>query len=375
MKILLIDDKAFCGWKQLLEHIFPMNDLVFETATTYVEAINKISEKYDMIFLDVRLDSDDNTIHNVEEFSGYKVLKEIKKDFLSINFSTPIILLTASNKIWNIDAFRNYGVDAYYIKEHPDFIFDKETSKQNYNNLKDNFKRLIDEGEKRTEIWDFSSKIINKINDHSYFKENKKYKNVKNRIIDKLKLGYTYLFKEQSKLEKELLKTNNEALAFIIYWSIFEEIMKGFSDLSTWDSYTYKEKPDWKFRNNEYFIKTLSDGNIRLNIKWNNNSKIYDKEFIEYEYDSNDYKKYTRVINLSQQIYSLLAAYTDDNYQYKDLSLKFKKINQFRNKIDFIHSDVKSIFEKDLINKDDLEKIYDNIVNVLKFIEKILSLI
>ena len=109
-----------------------------------------------------------------------------------MNFATPIILITATNKIWNVDAFRNYGIDGYYIKEHPNYVFDKETSKQNYNNLKTKFIELKAIGQKRNDIWKLSKDIIDKISKHSYFKENKKYENVKDRIIDKLKLGYDY---------------------------------------------------------------------------------------------------------------------------------------------------------------------------------------
>ena len=132
MKILIIDDKANYGWKQLITKMFPFQGISIDTALDYDSALNQIENKYDIIFLDVRLSAEDHDNKNVVEFSGFKILKVIRKEFTAINFSTPIILLTATNKIWNIDAFRNYGVDAYYIKEHPNYIFDKETSKQNY---------------------------------------------------------------------------------------------------------------------------------------------------------------------------------------------------------------------------------------------------
>lgn len=374
MKILLVDDKAKQGWKQLIEKIFPVKDIEIICAITYKEAIDLTKDEFDLIFLDIRLDASDYNKNKIEDFTGYKILKEIKCNFSNLNFVTPIILLTASNKIWNINAFRNYGIDAYYIKEHPDYVFDKETSKQNYDIFKKNFSELFFEiGPKRKEIWRKSNDIINKITKHYYFNGTKRDENVRNRIIDKLKLGYVYLFKEQSLLEKKLLKTNNESLAFIIFFSILEEIVKGFSDFSTWNDVTYDRGLNWKFKNSEYFIEELRNG-IKVNIS-KNNTKYYIKKEIQYDKDTIKFDNYSNgVINLSEQIYSLIAAYSD-NSNYKILSDKFREINKFRNEVDFIHSDVKTIFSKDLVRKDALDKAYQNSNKVLSFIYEILLLI
>ena len=138
MRILLIDDNANKGWKQIIEKVFPVTDMIVQVALNLQEAENKIEDKFDLIFLDVRLSEQDHNVTNPTEYSGYKILEKIKNNFLNMNFATPIILITATNKIWNVDAFRNYGIDGYYIKEHPNYVFDIETSKQNYNNLKKN---------------------------------------------------------------------------------------------------------------------------------------------------------------------------------------------------------------------------------------------
>ncbi|MBK9355603.1 MAG: hypothetical protein IPN09_17040 [Bacteroidetes bacterium] len=54
---------------------------------------------------------------------------------------------------------------------------------------------------------------------------------------------------------------------------------------------------------------------------------------------------------MSEQVYSLLAAYQRDNQQFQSLSNGFNSINSFRNKIDFIHSKIKNIYERPLINE------------------------
>jgi len=371
MNILLIDDKAHEGWKQVLEKTLPIKDLSIDTAISYQEASKKIQTSYDFIFLDVRLDEKDHTRHIVTEFSGYKILKTIRETFLSINFSTPIILFTASNKIWNIDSFKAYGVDSYYIKEHPDFVFDIETSRQNLKNLQLSFEDLLYEGVKRKQIWKQSSDIIKILSEHHYFQGDKRYVNVKNRIIDKLKLGYTYLFRKQTLLEKELLKTNNETLAFIIYWSILEEIVKGFSDISaTWERNERKE--EWQFRNKEYFIERKGNQSFTINyyFDYQTRKRLKNTTITKENLD----RRFGNVINLSDQVYSLLYAYSTPD-EFNKLSEEFRKLNKSRNEIDFIHSSINNIFHNELIRVKDLERMYKMNEKVLEFILNVCKLI
>ena len=124
----MIDDLADKGWQQVLEII--VTQIPIETAKNTQEAQEKLKRKYDLIFLDMRMNETDHSNHNVENYGGFKILQEIKNDFRNINFSTPIILITASNKIWNIDKFKEYGVDFCYIKEHPNFVYNKDFSKK-----------------------------------------------------------------------------------------------------------------------------------------------------------------------------------------------------------------------------------------------------
>lgn len=100
MRYLLIDDLAYNGWKSILEKAIIKETNSLNIAVNYSEAREKIKEQWDIIFLDMRLTDLDHNLQQIEEYSGFKILKEIKKDFISINFCTPIILITASNKIW-----------------------------------------------------------------------------------------------------------------------------------------------------------------------------------------------------------------------------------------------------------------------------------
>ena len=365
MKVLLIDDKANHGWKQLIEKVFPYQGIFIDAALNYDTALSKVEEKYDIIFLDVRLTAEDHIYHKVEEFSGYKILREIRKDFTAINFSTPIMLLTASNKIWYIDAFRNYGVDAYYIKEHPNYIYDKETSKKNYHNLKEKYKELRDLGNKRNEIWELSSTIISKLEGHKYFKKGSGNDNIKNRIEDKLKLGYASLFKSQTSIEKEILLEDNQALAFIIFFSIFEEISKAYSKNSNWD-HDYKFSGNWEFMNGKKFISSL-DETIYVNPVWE--PELYKLIEKEYSKERKIPEKYiSGHINLSEQIYAIIY-----HYEVVQAKNKFKDINHFRNKIAYIHSSVEAIYNSNLSEKKHDDEKFNMITKTLKLLIEILK--
>lgn len=353
-KVLLIDDLALKGWKQVLEKVLTLGLIPIEIATNIKDAQERLKEKYDLIFLDMRLGEKDHYNYDIEEYGGFKLLKEIKSDFKNTNFSTPIILITASNKIWNIDRFKEYGVDFYYIKEHPNYVYSKNYSIKNFKRLKEDFILGKEYSERRYEVWNLCKAIIEKIEQHPYFKtQDKRYSNVKKRIIDKIKLGYYYLFKESTEMEKEKLLANNESIAFIIFWSILEEIVKGYTDIDeTWnEEEEYKRKDNWKFRNNNFFIQ---DGK---NIT-----------------DPNNKEDYNIYVNLSTQVEGLISCYIEDSSKqnfYKEV--KFRKINKYRNHIDYIHSSVLNIFTKELIEDKNVEECFKKNKEILTFIKDILE--
>jgi response regulator receiver domain len=355
MKILLIDDLALRGWKQVLEKAVTQTPI--EIAENIKDAKERLKEKYDLIFLDMRLGEKDHKNADVKEFGGFKLLKEIKSDFRNTNFSTPIILITASNKIWNIDMFKEHGVDFYYIKEHPNYVYSKEYSMENLRQLQKNFEKCIEINQNRNKIWILCNEIISKIEKHSYFKsQDKRYIRVKERIFDKIRLGYYYLFKRTTEIEEEKLLANNESIAFVVFWSILEEIVKGYTDINaTWKGEKYEWTGNWKFRNGEDFIlqgvnKTYQDEE--------GNSKTYQEE---------------KHINLSSQVHALLSCYISDEQKQKEIREKFVEINKYRNQIDYIHSRVRNIFTQKLIDPKQTEECFEKNEEVLHFIISILE--
>lgn len=138
-KILLIDDEADKGWSDVLQKLLPNSELktIQEQVPDYESLSNEAkrtieSGKYDLIFLDLRMNGiNEEATLNTMDFSGMKILKEIKK----LNKGNQVIMFTASNKAWNMKALLDAGADGYYIKESPEFVFPTSYSENNINEL------------------------------------------------------------------------------------------------------------------------------------------------------------------------------------------------------------------------------------------------
>ncbi len=137
-KFLIIDDNAKNGWEELILNIINsevINKFVNKTTGTSIidfeQALSYTDfESQNVIFLDLRLKKEEENIQNesINELSGVQVLKKIK----SINKGIQVIIITASNKAWNMKALLNEGADSYFIKESIDITLSESTSRQNY---------------------------------------------------------------------------------------------------------------------------------------------------------------------------------------------------------------------------------------------------
>lgn len=156
-KILFIDDKADEGWAELMKNIFKgagdgfkyvdgskykaddLHKSFKDFGGFYKECQSYIGEEWDLIIMDLRLNPEkediDNELVAPTEFSGYKLINE----FLTENEGYQIIVLTASNKVWNINAALRRGANSYFIKESPEFDYPISETKK----LLDKFKSDI----------------------------------------------------------------------------------------------------------------------------------------------------------------------------------------------------------------------------------------
>lgn len=132
---LLIDDETDKGWDKVLMSLLPnANQEVWkQSIKTYQELSEDIRSKisngdYDIIFLDLRMSgiAEDDVV-NPEHFSGMKILHSIKE----VNRGIQVIMLTATNKAWNVKALLDAGANGYYMKESPEYHFPLKYSEQN----------------------------------------------------------------------------------------------------------------------------------------------------------------------------------------------------------------------------------------------------
>ncbi|MBK6450319.1 hypothetical protein [Candidatus Brachybacter algidus] len=352
MKLLLIDDLALNGWKSVLEKAIIKNIGKLDVALNFQEAITKTNgAKYDLIFLDARLTEDDHLKNEIKELTGFRILKEIRKDFDSNNFSTPIILFNASNKIWTIDLFKQYGVDSFYTKEHPNDIISKDSSSKNLKNLQADFEELLKISKDKEDILSIL-KIIN-----AKTKTNIRNVNIKLRIEEKLKIGYGLLYRATTKVEKEKLLFNNEIIAFVVFWSILEEVSH--------DLYNRKEESDkeWILRKSEIKIQFFEDNKLKSRFQTiKEENPVY--EVLEI--------KNAHQVNLSNQISGILRY--DLGWNHHQIRLNFlDKLNKYRNDIDFIHSSTHSILNHSLKSNQKSANGFFKCKQLLEFIIKLLQ--
>ena len=98
---------------------------------------------YDVIFLDFRLlSSEEIKNKEINQYSGMKVLKGIKYD----NPGNQVIMLTATNKSWNLKALIDNGADEYYLKESPFYSFSNGVSLSNALNLVESIRKCKQKG-------------------------------------------------------------------------------------------------------------------------------------------------------------------------------------------------------------------------------------
>ena len=133
--ILYIDDEVDKGWETIFKHICNRNEYEsigsdFKQAEDKQEIIEKTIKKVrdfkpDVVILDFRLHDDDFTTTKPEEVTGYKLLTEIKE----INRGIQVIILSATNKIWNLLELQQAGADGFILKESPELSVEENYSK------------------------------------------------------------------------------------------------------------------------------------------------------------------------------------------------------------------------------------------------------
>ena len=345
-KILYIDDEAEKGWYEIFRTILEResklhfrhldNEFNEKSKEEIIDISLKkiIEDDIDLVVLDFRLHKDDFENIRFEEVTGYQILKKIKEH----NKGIQVIIFSATNKVWNLQAFQEAGSDGFIVKESPENSIDSEFTKQSIENLIN----TIDKCFNNIFLKDFYTKLEilkgDLIPRKNYKKSNKP---LPKEFVDETLKWYelSLSFLNTGINEEQLIST------FLIYFTIIENISNRVIEVEN----PIKEGDFYKFQ----FRKNLQ----RLNnyIEDNQNLGFYRKT-------NSKYKSSKRNLRWDIKIYNTIDFISDNKLSIESINVLVKKRN------DIIHSN--STFGNVIeIKKDDIlllnKIIYEGLMNVI----------
>ncbi|WP_418637411.1 hypothetical protein [Winogradskyella sp.] len=285
-KVLLIDNDYKKGWQVLFNYILAeANNLRMDTleidfrSFSREQIINKAFNKiidpnfqrinYDIIILDFRLHPSDNKELNIDLITGMQILKKIKE----FNPGIQVVVFSATNKVWNLQALQTAGADGFIFKEGALESVYLESIKPNILNLLDLMKKSLNRSFLKT-VWINKSKIIKHLKSNplkKFFPTNLellKALGYQNLILDELNISYSILDSNES---------NKYPLVMLSLYKILECLTEIFitserSDgkLLFWDK---TEVKFCQFSNGKYDLITKSN-QVNINAYKSTSNKV-----------------------------------------------------------------------------------------------------
>ena len=302
-KILFIDDEIEKGWGVIFKKICSNKTLeVFGSEFKDWPTEKIISESFEkakncnIVILDLRLSDEDFDQVDITKITGYQILKKIKGH----NAGIQVIIFSASNKTWNLQALQAEKADGFIIKESPENSVDKKFTSQSISSIYKSIDICLDYAFVRN----FYDKFL-------ILKENlekrKKDKNLPKEFVDEylkwLEFGINNIIKYKS--------NDGNVLSFIMFFSVLENISTRLIDVENPES-TSESLFKFKFRRNNNYLK---------NFEWVSSINSYSKT----NYDL----VCSRNINWNQKIFNVLDVLGCD---IKNINYLVEKRN------DIIHS-------------------------------------
>lgn len=253
-KVLFIDDEIEKGWGTVFRTIrYPKSIECFGSdfkSLTSDEIIEKSIEKVksfnpEVIILDFRLHDDDFETIDPEKVSSYKILKLIKE----YNQGIQVIILSATNKIWNLLKLQKIGVDGFILKEAPELSMDADFSKNTLENIYSEIEKALPKAKFLKEFISNSNKIKDFSNDYS--------KEFKESVCNNLDIAFKLL--NESFIEQKYCNYAYLQLFLIIEEWLKEDVVFVENDGSCYvingDKQYMVRKPTGKDKEYEYAIE------------------------------------------------------------------------------------------------------------------------
>lgn len=353
-KYLYIDDNYNKGWELVFNAIFqqinpnlgiesfteiPQNEN--EVANSITQIIENIeSNKYQGVLLDLRLipsdDDHEKTNTKITEFTGGRILRELKERFPFL----PIIMVTASNKAWNMQQLLDAGADGYFIKEDPESNPNEEISKNSYEAFKELIVKCQDKYKQLEPFWKYIEEIENKgtlIQERA--DTNGNITIVEKRIKERLKMFFGLLKRsfEDSKFNKRFYYSDIE-LAFMTLWSCLNDIQFIYYEKQGDSTYKINSSLVSHFSitntpNDYQFLTFLDENKLKTRIKENTQNKTFDFDMSNKE-NGKKIKYY-----IGQLIAFLIFAFASDSTKRDDFLKKLFLLKEKRNHLYLTHGD------------------------------------
>jgi hypothetical protein len=231
-KILYIDDEAEKGWREIFTTLlYDKSNLDYY----YLEGIEKLSKEeiittsikeikekdIDIVILDFRLHNTDFSKEiPIEEVTSMEILKQIKE----YNKGVQVLIFSATNKIWNLQALERLGADGFIIKEAPENSVNPNFTKETIAN----FKKIMERSIRMTflkKAYNAVRKIKNEVETISNDNDLEKLK-LKSEIEIQLDIAFECLRKAENK-ENDYSYFN---LSYISLYKIIEHINDFYTD-------------------------------------------------------------------------------------------------------------------------------------------------
>lgn len=244
---LQIDDLAHKGWNTIFNSMFSERikfDFIdfsgFKERQTQDDNIQileeLISEKlktknYSGFLLDLRLFPEDEQSNKTKNFTGFILMERLRKKYPEI----PIIITSASNKIWTYKDSVKMGAHAYWIKEGIDNFYEKYDAYYNYDQFKKIIYTLVTPEYYSLQILSNLVQKINKENSPPFWWENKFWSEGTHQNITLRNLNYQISNKTEIKKE-DLSEILNKIINF---YSNFLRLKNITSEINEEDATSY----------------------------------------------------------------------------------------------------------------------------------------
>lgn len=150
-RVLLIDDESDKGWGELIAYILEDCNDIYTDYLGYdfknkdskqieIECIKKIEkDNINLVILDFRLNSTDFVETNPEKITSTKILRAIK----GLNPGIQVIIFSATDKVWNLQALQIAGADSFIFKGLNEWGANSTTVVTMVKQIKQSIKRLF----------------------------------------------------------------------------------------------------------------------------------------------------------------------------------------------------------------------------------------